>query len=622
MVGKRKLLRVNLTNRTFNTEEIPEAWLRLYGGGRGFGAKLLYDNVPDNCDPFGEDNKLIFCAGVLAGTKLHAVHRWLVQTKSPLTDGYCRSSGGGTWGAYMQFAGYDCIIIEGKSDTPIYLSIASGKVEFRDASHLWGKNTEEAQDAIKEALGGGKNISTVAIGQAGENKVLYAGTFCGRRSASRGGSGAVLGSKNLKGIGISAERSYNHIVNVQMMEELGRKQFGIMRENEEFKLHKEFGTTDGTVARNAMGIFPTKNFRYGLLDGFEILNGAEYKKMRIGSAGCYICGANCGMIHKVTDGEYEGAESEGPEYESHWSFTGPIGVANIGATIRADQICDDYGLDSMSAGGSIGFAYELYEKGIITKADTDGLELVYGNHQAMIELLHKIGRYEGFGKILAMGVKKMAQHYGQGSEDFAMHVKGMEIAGYEPRGLKATGYGYATSNIGGSHCAGAIAWQEWGMPVPRAVDRFEDLGKEDIVIFNQNNSGVNEIGIICSFANGWGWTFPLYSPMLTAATGVTEYEDMRFRGMMGERIFNLERAFLMRQGVTAADDTLPKRIREEPLHTSGMPGEGQTMGHVDEVIASYYKLRGWTQDGFPTREKLESLGLGFAADDMERIRGK
>ncbi|MCL2166380.1 MAG: aldehyde ferredoxin oxidoreductase family protein [Clostridiales bacterium] len=619
MPGYGKFLRVNLTKRIWNTEEIPGTWPRLYGGGRGFGAKILYDEVPDFCDPFSEENKLVFCTGLLAGTNIQAVHRWIVVTKSPLTDGYCRSSGGGTFGAYMRFAGYDCIIIEGKSTTPVYLEINAGGCTFHDASPLWGMNTEEAQAAIAESLGGAKGVSTVAIGQAGERGVRFSGIFCGRRSASRGGSGAVMGAKNLKGIGITAARDVSHLADPEEIQALAKTQAAMLNDNDSFKQFRESGTTGGMLSRNTMGVFPTKNFRYGYLEGWEAMSGEEYSKLRIGSGGCYVCGAQCGKIHKVLHGLYAGAISEGPEYESYWSFSGPIGVANIGASIMADQLCDNYGLDSISTGGAIGFAYELYEKGVITKADTDGLELVYGNHEAMVELIHKIGLYQGFGRILAMGVKRMSEHYGQGSQDYAMHVKGMEIAGYEPRSLKCTAYGYATSNIGGAHGAGSLAFQEWGMPVPRLLDRFEDFGKEDVVIYNQNSSAVSEIGIVCAFANSWGsWTAELYGRMLAAATGIEEFRDAGFRMRMGERIFNLERAFIIRQGTTGKDDGLPKRVQTEPLHTCGMPGEGQVIAHLPEVLQAYYTLRGWNAEGIPAEETLEALALGYTIPDLKR----
>ena len=619
MIGYGKFLRVNLSNRSYSVEDIPEDWPRLYGGGRGFGAKLLYDGVPDFCDPFGEDNKVIFCTGVLAGTNLQAFHRWIVITKSPLTDGYCRAVGGSTFGAYMRFAGYDCIVVEGKSEKPVYLSINDSGCEFRDASHIWGKDTEAAQETIKEELGGGKNMSTVAIGQAGENRVLFAGIFCDRRSASRGGCGAVMGAKNLKGIGIAANRSLDHLFNNEGIIELSKKQAGIMATNEDYRLHKHYGTTDGMLSRNGMGIFPTRNFRSGYLEGWQNMTGEHFMKLRTGAGGCYICGAVCGKIHEVQEGEYKGAVSEGPEYESYWSLSGPIGVVNIGATIMGDKLCDDYGLDTISTGGVIGFAYELYEKGIITKEDTDGLELNYGDHGVMIELIHKIGRYEGFGRILSMGVKRMAEHYGHGSADYAMHVKGMELGGYEPRGLKATGYAYATSNVGGTHGAGSIAFQEWGVPFPRLLDRFEDFGKEDVVIHNQNGNCTSEIGVLCSFANGWGWAPPFYGPMLVAATGIEEFADRGFMAVMGDRIFNLERSFIIRQGMTGKDDTLPKRATTERLPINGIEGEGQIIAHLPEVLQAYYALRGWDTGGIPTKERLESLSLDYVVPDLARV---
>ena len=619
MIGYGKFLRVNLTDRTFSVEDIPEAWPKLYGGARGFGARLLYDEVPDFCDAFGEQNKVIFCTGVLAGTNIQAVHRWVVVTKSPLTNGYCRSVGGGTFGAYMRFAGYDCIIIEGKSESPVYLCINNGRCEFRDASRIWGKTTAEAQRAMTEEIGGGKNASTLAIGQAGEHGVLYAGVFCGRRSASRGGSGAVLGSKNLKGIGIIAERNISQLYDGESILALAKEQSSMLENNEDFKRFRESGTTGGMLSRNTMGVFPTKNYRYGYLEGWEAMSEEEYRKLRIGNEGCYICGARCGKVHKVQQGLYQGAVSEGPEYESYWSFSGPVGATDIGASIMADMLCDDYGLDTISTGGSIGFAYELYEKGIITKEDTDGLELVYGNHQVMVELIHKIGRYEGFGRTLATGVRRMSEFFGGGSQDYAMQVKGMELAGYEPRGLKCTAYGYATSNIGGAHGAGTLAFQEWGMPVPRLLDRFEDLGKEDVVVFNQNGSCMGEVGVTCAFSNSWGsWAPQLYGRMLAAATGIEDFNDAGFRNIMGERIFNVERSFIIRQGTTGKDDTLPVRVQTEPLHTCGMPGEGQMITRLPEVLQAYYKLRGWSADGIPAKEKLDSLSIGEIESDISR----
>ena len=619
MTGYGRIIRIDLSAAKWSVENIPESWPGLYGGARGFGAKILYDEVPDFCDALGAGNKLVFSTGVLAGTNIQAVHRWIVSTKSPLTEGYCRSVCGGTFGAFMKFAGYECIIVEGRSETPVYLSLTDSGCEFRDASHMWGKDTETAQKMIAEELGGGKNVSTVAIGQAGENMVRFAGVFCGRRSASRGGPGAAMGAKNLKGIGIVTSDRSVLVFNAEEVKELAKKQAQLIAASDDFKLHKYYGTTDGMMSRNGMGIFPTRNFRAGYLDGWEKMTGDLFMKLRIGNEGCHICGANCGKVHEVKEGKYKGAVSEGPEYESYWSFSGPVGGVDINAAIMADKLCDDYGLDSISTGGVMGFAYELYEKGIITKADTDGLELTYGNLDVMIGLINKIGRFEGFGRILALGVKRMAEFYGRGSMDYAMHAKGMELGGYEPRGLKATGYGYATSNIGGSHGGGSLAFQEWGLPAPRAVDRFEDLGKEDIVIFNQNGNCRSEIGVICSFASGWNWIPQLYGPMLAAVTGIEEFCDAKFLSVMGERIFNLERAFIIRQGTIGKDDALPKRVTTERLPIHGIPGEGQVIGRFPEFLQAYYAMRGWDSNGIPTKERLEALSLGYVLPDLDRV---
>ena len=322
-------------------------------------------------------------------------------------------------------------------------------------------------------------------------------------------------------------------------------------------------------------------------------------------------------MHVVPEGRpYAGARSEGPEYESAWAFTGSIDSNCIEYTVAADELCDELGLDTITTGGSVGFAFELYEKGIITKADTDGLELTYGNHAAMIALIKKIARREGFGDVLAEGTVGAARRIGKGAEAYAMQAKGLEFPAYEPRGLKTLAFNFATSNIGGSHCYG-YAPQEIGGTVPRAVDRFAEEGKADIVIYNQNNAALRETGVICEFAGDWGdWYFPLYNKMLVAVTGIQEFADWETFEQGGERIVNLERAFNVREGFSRVQDTLPRRFLTEPLHTRGAPGEGQMIRGLDAFLDEYYRLRGWTKDGIPSRDKLNELGLGYVIDDF------
>ncbi len=610
-----KFLRVDLSTGRIQTEELSHGEIMDIVGGRGFALRRLYNEVPPHTDPLGEDNKLFFLTGVLTGTAVVASSRWLATTLSPLSGIYGKSCAGGDFGAWLKFSGFDFVIVEGKAERPVYLYVTPDNCEIRDASGLWGKKTGETQKILKHYHGDATRAA--CIGPAGENLVKYAAIVTGTRTAARCGVGTVMGSKRLKAIAVNARRTLS-VHDPAALQRLIKEQVASINANPGYKEHKRLGTTEGSMSRNALGVFPTRNFRYGQMKDHEKLSDVEFGKLRVAEFGCYACSARCGKVHAIPAGRpYAGAKSEGPEYESYWSFSGPIDSASIEATIAADQLCDELGMDTISTGGSIGFAYELYERGILTKRETDGLDLVYGNHSAMIDLVNKIARREGFGSVLAEGSARAAQIIGKGAEAYAMQVKGVELAGYEPRGLKATGFGYATSSIGGTHGNGSLAFQEWGMPVPRAVDRFAEEDKADIVIFNQNGSAFREIGILCSFSGGWGdWSRRLFPAMLKAATGIEEFGDMRYLGAVSERIINLERAFNVRHGMNRSHDTLPERFLTEPLHTGTAPGEGQMIMGLDNFLDDYYRLRGWSPDGIPTRGKLEQLGLGWLAKDL------
>jgi len=605
-------LRVDLSTGKISKEEISKQDKLDFAGGRGFGIKYLYTEVPAKADPLGPENKVIIANGVLGGTTAQTASRWVVCTKSPLTGAYARASGGGDFGAWLKFAGYDFVIIEGKAERPVYLHITRDGAKLQDATAIWGKNTDETQDWIAQRHG--EKTRTACIGPAGEILVKYACVVSGRRTASRCGVGTVLGSKNFKAISVTTDRNIL-IYDPENFAKLVKEQVALLT-GERFKSLSTGGTTQGAPSRNNIGVFPVRNFRYGQINGIEKITGEGFSKWRTGHDGCYGCPIRCGQLHQVTSGPYAGAKTEGPEYESVWAFSGTIDNTCPEAIIAADQLCDDLGMDTISTGNTIGFAYELYEKGIITGGDTDGLELTYGNHQAMIEMIKKIARREGFGNILAEGTRRAAEIIGKGADYYAMQSKGLEMAAYEPRGLKATGFGYATSNIGASHGNGSLAFQEWGAPVPRAVDRFVEEGKADIVIFNQNNSALNEVGIICVFVRD-AWAPKLFGRMLAAATGIEEFADNQYLSRVGDRIVNLDHAFNVRDGFDRRHDTLPKRVQCEPLHTLGAPGEGQMVRTLDKFLDEYYRMRGWTQNGIPTPAKLKSLGLDFAIKDME-----
>ncbi len=609
----RKGLKINLSTGAVREEPIEEQVATDFIGGSGFGIYYLYRDLMPGIDPLSEQNKLLFVAGPLAGTNAQAVSRWMVCTRSPSTGAFARSVCGADFGAWLRFSGYDFIMVEGKAERPVYVHLSSDGCDIRNADELWGKDTAETQGWLTERHG--TDTRAACIGPAGEKLVRYASIASARRTASRCGTGTVMGSKHLKAIAITTRR------NVQLHDpatykELVKEQIKLMQASKGYHHHTDVGTTTTQDLTNPLGMYPVRNFRYGQQDGFEKLSGDEYRKLRVGNFGCYSCSSRCGKIHHVPNGAYAGAQSEGPEYESIWAFSGPMDNTSIEATIAADQLCDDFGMDTITTGNSIGFAYELYEKGILTSRDTDGLELTYGNHAAMIELIKKIGRREGFGDVLAEGVMRAATMIGKGAESYAIHVKGMEPPAYEPRGAKCLGFNYATSNIGASHGYGYAPQEVFGSPIPRQVDRFAEEENADIVIFNQNGRAMREVGICCSFAALWGWIPVLLDKLLVAATGIDRIAEPGYLQAAGERIVNMERAFNVRNGFRRADDTLPRRILEEPLHTKGAPGEGQMIRHLNQFLDRYYALRGWTADGVPSPQKLHDLGLDFVAKEM------
>ena len=607
--SKPRFLRINLSTREMKTESVDEQITREFIGGRGFGISYLYRELAPNVEPYGEHNKLILLNGVLAGTPAQAVSRWMVFTKSPLTNGLARSVAGADFGAWLKFVGYDFIIIEGKSEQPVYIHLTPDDCQIHDASPIWGTDTAGAQEWLTKRHG--KDTRTACIGPAGERLVRYAAIVSARRTAGRCGTGAVMGSKNLKAVAVTTKRNLQ-LHDPETLKALAKEQVALIRKSKAFQHHKEMGTTSTQDVTSDLGIFPTKNFRYGRLTEYEKILGEEYRKFRVGEFGCYSCAAKCGKIHRVPDGPYAGAVSEGPEYETIWSFNGSIENTYIQASIAADQMCDDLGMDTISAGSCIGFAYELYEKGILTKKDTDGLELTYGNHAAMVALVKKIGLREGIGDILAEGTMRAADQIGKGSDAYAIHVKGLELPAYEPRGAKSQGFNYVTSSIGGSHCYGYARQEIFGATTPREVDRFAEEENADIVVFNQNETAMREVGIVCNFASGWGWMPTLFGKMLSAVTGIEQFENIDYLKSVGERIVNLERAFIVREGFTRKEDTLPIRITNEPLLTRGAPGEGQVVRNLDGFLDRYYQLRGWTQEGVPSTQKLTELGIDVA----------
>jgi aldehyde:ferredoxin oxidoreductase len=617
--GYSKVLRVNLTNRTAKPEPIREEWLVDFVGGRGLGVRYLWDEIKPGTDPLSPENKLIFGVGPLAAGLAQSMSRWMIVTKSPATGGYMRSIGGGMVGAELRFAGYDIVIVEGMADKPTYVYIKNDKVEFRDASHLWGMETEKTHEQLRLDCKD-RRTRSIVIGPSGEKLVMFAGISADRLKdsehggfAARGGVGAVMGSKNLKAIAVRGDGKIP-IAYPDLYKKAVQRMIADYKGNHVVHGFEKEGTQI-TEFTNVLGMFPVRNFQKGVLPHWEKLESSEYTKLRKRKSQCYTCTISCGSVGQSPDGgEYGGIlRMKGPEYETIWAATGSIDYSDISYTYAFDQICDDLGLDTISTGAVLGFAYELYDRGILTKTDTDGLELTWGNHRAALELIRRIARREGqLGDVLALGVKRAAQKIGKGSDYYAIHSKGVEFPAYDPRGAKAHGLNLSTANTGANHNYGYSGQEMFGIPSPIPIkDRFSTENKGAVCKLNQDYVAMYEMGIYCVFP---GLAVPdllnMMGEHLYAATGVEEFRwGPMFLMKAGDRIYNLERMFNLREGLTGHDDLMPKRFLKEPLPDGAAQGQ---IFEENDLLPQYYAVRGWDSNGVPTKEKLEDLNLSFA----------
>jgi aldehyde:ferredoxin oxidoreductase len=617
-VYRNKLLRINLSKSEATEVPVEKSVIKDFVGGRGFGIEYLYRELQPGIDPLSPDNILLLVPGVLGGTSAPGFSRWIAMTKSPLTGAYIRSVSGGKFGAAIKNSGYDFIAIHGKAEKPTYVYLSKDGVEFMDAADLWGLDTFKTQDKLRERHG--KSRTRVAcIGPAGENLVRFAAIIHEKRAAARGGVGTVMGSKNLKALAINTAGGgtptlHDRTAFLRLVKD----------HNEALKTHDRrknmtaYGTTLMTVRMHEMGIFPVKNFQEGGLPGVENIGAEAFAKMKIGNYGCYACTTRCGNIFKAAEGKYSGTESEGPEYETVFSFGGEIANTDPNVIIAADALCDRLGLDTISMGVVVGFVMELYERGIITSQELDGLVPTWGDDEVLMALIKKVAAREGVGNILAEGTARAARIIGKGAHYYAMTVKELELPGYEPRAAKVQGLGYATSNIGGSHTYGYSRQEIAGLKNPREVDRFADEGKGDVAGWNQIKKAVEETGILCTFADS-NVSPQLIADLFTTATGRQDLSDPAYLEKVGERIVALERCFNIREGFTRKDDTLPERMLKEPLKNAG-PATGQVVAKMDSLLDEYYAYMGYGNDGIPKAEKLKGLGLDNVANDMERFR--
>ncbi|BAF58668.1 MAG: aldehyde ferredoxin oxidoreductase family protein [Pelotomaculum sp.] len=617
------LLRVNLTSGEIKVEKLDEKELRKYMGCTGYAAKLLYQEMPAGVDPLAPEAKVVFATGAVTGTLCPSGGSYEVCYKSPLTGTWNEARSGGAFGPKLKYAGFDFLVVEGKAEEPVYLLIKDGRAEIKPAKHLWGLNVEETTDAIINELDD-PEVSVAAIGQAGENGVLYAALINDRgRAAGRGGIGAVLGSKNLKAVVANGSGGIKVARPKEFAEVIDKAEQWL--KNYPFAAIPEMGTVGLLSGNNAMGMLPTRNFQTGFFENADKVAGEVVnRKYQIKRRACYGCSFGCGRYTAVSGGKFATPPMEGPEYETA-DMLGPIcGVDDIEAIIRGNFLCNVYGLDTISTGISIGFAMECYERGLLTDRDTDGIPLRWGDAEAVVKLVEKIAHREGIGDLLALGVKRMAEKLGPRAEDAAIHVKGLELPAHEPRvESKALAVQYAVSPRGACHMHPnwPSTWdfqvdcgmKDLGIPWPPTGGMQDESPVKGVAYRYVALQGeISEILGACIF-HSWGsegscLTPQLYAEIMKALTGwdVTAEELVT----AAERSWNLKRCFNAREGFDRKDDRLPKRI-SEPIPDG--PSAGARVENLDRMLDAYYEAMGWDRStGLPTAGKLKELGLEFA----------
>jgi len=596
------ILRVNLTTGQITKQPTPPEVARDYIGGRGFGAYFLFKEVPKNAEPLGPENKLIISTGPLSGLMVPGAGKCDWTTKSPLTGGYASASMGGHFTAELKYAGIDSIILEGVSPKPVYLFIDDDKVQLLDATNLWGKGAFELEVDFKHKYG--EEYQVAVIGPGGENMVLYA---CVNhdygRQAGRGGVGAVMGSKKLKAIVLHGTKSVP-VADLAGYRKAGMELYKACKDAEGLAEWTRYGTTIVTSWCDEVGALPTRNFQAGSFEGGKGIYGQTMRKeIVITDKGCFGCPCPCG---KYSNMKRYNTQVEGPEYETIGLFGSNLGIGDIQAVAESNRLCDDLGIDTISAGVCIGWAMEAYEKGILTKADTDGLELKFGNIEATFAAVKKIAYREGkLGALLADGVKRASQKLGKGSEKFAIEVKGMEQSSYATHNATAMLLAYMTCDVGAHHN------RSWAITYDLQVGRDKVVPEKVArVIWLQNFRPMFDVLGACRLQ--WvelGINRDLYVPLLEAITGLHRtWEDLE---AVGNRIWNITRMYWVREieGFGRAWDMPSRRFYEEPPKTGVTAGQITKYEDVIRLLDMYYEQRGWNTNGLPTADTLEKLGI-------------
>ena len=603
------LIRIDLTRRTASKEPVSGEDAEKFLGGRALAAMLLYRELRPGVDPLGPENKLIFSSGPLTGSGAYGSHHCCFTTKSPLTGLYLDTLSSGYFAREMKRTGNDLVIIEGRSEKPVYVVITEDGVEFLDAGSVWGTGTGQTQARIRRTLTG-RRAAIATIGPAGERMVPYAGVVNEERIAARGGAGAVMGSKNLKAVVVSGRKQRVHLAEPSIfMEAMKQAKNAIAANPMLSQRFPAYGTMGAIAQRNSANGLVINNFQAGSDERFNAISGQAMEKKGLIAKSTYCaapCTAKCAKTVALKEGAYAPLLTRGPEYETLYALGTCCGVTDVEAIINGEFLCNELGLDSMSTGVSIAFAMECYEKGIITNKETGGLNVRFGNASVLAQLIRDIALRKGFGETLALGTKGMAEKFGNGSHVFAMHAKGMEIGGYDPRMSKGMALVYACGPRGGCHHAGGFTAMD-----PMQGQEIDLVTEAALVKASRERRVFSDSAIFCTFLS-IAVKDELLASLLRGVTGLER--DAAALYAIGDRGSNVERAFNVSEGLRRSWDTLPDRLLKETL--PGVEGKGKPV-NLESMLDAFYNVCGWDkQTGIPTREKLVGLGLEEIAEDL------
>ncbi len=614
-----KLLRINLSQQDITIEYLDEQFCRMYLGGAGFVAYYLFHELGCGIDALGPENKLVMATGPITGIPISGSGRHCIGAKSPLTGGFAKSESGGFWGAELKHAGFDVIIIEGCAKKPVYLWIEDGTASLKDASHLWGLNTKETQQAIRDDLGD-RFIRVSSIGPAGENQVRFSCIINELHDAAgRGGLGAVMGSKKLKAIGVRGHQRLK-AVDQEQLQELNK---WLLANHQLYRHFRDFGTGSAMERGMQTGNLPVRNFRDGEFPSVGQITAEVIKDtLRIKMESCYACSVRCKKVVKLEKPYLIDPVYGGPEYETLAALGSNCGIDDLKAISKASELCNAYALDTISTGDVIAFAMECFENGLLTTDDTSGIELKFGNSEAMLAMVEMITRKMGIGQLLAEGVRRAAEKIGNNAAMYAMEVKGLEIPMHEPRVKAALGIGYMVNPHGADHCANLHdtmfnrigpfldRFKSLGILEPQPAD---DIGSTKVAMFQklQLFRIASDCLVLCQFVP---WNPKQVIDMLSAVTGwqTSTVELLK----VAERVLNLGRLFNFREGFTGDDDRLPERFFQ-PKTDGVLSDKNLSIDDFMKAKQHYYRLMGWDPiSGAPLADKLEELGIAWTLSEQ------